>query len=130
MCKKVKLSLFLTRHHSMNKYREWRYVSTILDLGIREVSGQLHAPAALLPGKEPPVPIGKKNGWVPNLVWTLWSTEKSLAPAGNRTTAVQHITRRCARLPRICVIIFKMIHDHILLPADYNSGNVNFITYI
>jgi hypothetical protein len=26
-----------------------------------EVSGQLHAPAALLPGKEPLVPIG---GWV------------------------------------------------------------------
>jgi len=23
-----------------------------------EVNGQLHAPAALLPGKEPPVPIG------------------------------------------------------------------------
>jgi hypothetical protein len=28
-----------------------------------EVSGQLHAPAALPPGKEPPVPIGKEAGW-------------------------------------------------------------------
>jgi hypothetical protein len=28
-----------------------------------EVSGQLHAPAALPPGKEPPVPI-EKGGWV------------------------------------------------------------------
>jgi hypothetical protein len=27
------------------------------------VSGQLLSPAALLPGKEPPVPIGKKAGW-------------------------------------------------------------------
>jgi hypothetical protein len=28
-----------------------------------EVSGQLHAPAALPPGKEPPVPIGQEVGW-------------------------------------------------------------------
>jgi hypothetical protein len=28
-----------------------------------EVSGQLHAPAALPPGKEPPVPIGYEVGW-------------------------------------------------------------------
>jgi hypothetical protein len=30
-----------------------------------EVSGQLHDPAALPPGKEPPVPIGKEAGWAP-----------------------------------------------------------------
>jgi hypothetical protein len=30
-----------------------------------EVSGQLHAPAALPPGKEPLVPIGWGAGWVP-----------------------------------------------------------------
>jgi len=28
-----------------------------------EVSGQLHAPAALLPEKEPPVPTGWEAGW-------------------------------------------------------------------
>jgi hypothetical protein len=28
-----------------------------------EVSGQLHVPAALPPGKEPPVPIGYEGGW-------------------------------------------------------------------
>jgi len=28
-----------------------------------EVSGQLHASAALPQGKEPPVPIGLENGW-------------------------------------------------------------------
>jgi hypothetical protein len=28
-----------------------------------EVSGQLHAPAALPPGEEPPVPIGQEAGW-------------------------------------------------------------------
>jgi len=31
-----------------------------------EVSGQLHAPAALTPGKETLVPIGYETGWVPS----------------------------------------------------------------
>jgi hypothetical protein len=31
------------------------------------VSGQLHAPAALTPGKEPLLPIGQKAGWAPEL---------------------------------------------------------------
>jgi hypothetical protein len=31
-----------------------------------EVSGQLHAPAALLPGIEPLVPIGQETGWIPD----------------------------------------------------------------
>jgi hypothetical protein len=35
------------------------------------VSGQLHAPAALLRGKEPPVPIC----WAPQPVWTTWRRE-------------------------------------------------------
>jgi hypothetical protein len=30
-----------------------------------EVSDQLHAPAALPTGKEPPVPIGYEAGWAP-----------------------------------------------------------------
>jgi len=30
-----------------------------------EVSGQLHAPAAVPPGKEPLVPTGKQAGWAP-----------------------------------------------------------------
>jgi hypothetical protein len=35
-----------------------------------EVSGQLHAPAALPQGKEPLVPIGWEAGRAPELVWT------------------------------------------------------------
>jgi hypothetical protein len=50
------------------------------------VSGQRHAPAALLPrGKEPPVPIEQKAGWAPEPVWTQTLEEKSFAPAGDRT---------------------------------------------
>jgi hypothetical protein len=35
-----------------------------------EVSGQIHAPAALPPGKEPLVTTGKEAGWAPDPVWT------------------------------------------------------------
>jgi hypothetical protein len=58
------------------------------------VSGQLHAPAALPPGEKPPVPIGQEAGWAPEPVSKLWSTEISLAPAGNRIPAVQPVARR------------------------------------
>jgi hypothetical protein len=50
------------------------------------VSGQRHAPAALLPpAKGPPVPIVQEAGWVPEPVWTQRLEEKSFAPAGDRT---------------------------------------------
>jgi hypothetical protein len=42
-----------------------------------EVSGQLHAPAALTPGKEPPAPIEQEGRWAPESVWVLWRREKS-----------------------------------------------------
>jgi hypothetical protein len=50
------------------------------------VSGQRHAPAALLPqGKGPPVPIVQEAGWAPEPVWTQRLEGKSFAPAGERT---------------------------------------------
>jgi hypothetical protein len=42
------------------------------------VSGQLHAPAPLPPGKEPPVPIGQEGGWTPEPIWTTWRRENSI----------------------------------------------------
>jgi hypothetical protein len=54
-----------------------------------EVSGQLRASVALPQGKEPSVTVGWEAGWAPEPVWTLWSTEESLTPAGNRTLAVE-----------------------------------------
>jgi hypothetical protein len=41
-----------------------------------EVSGQLHAPAALPQGKEPLVPIGGEAGCALEPVLTLWNREK------------------------------------------------------
>jgi hypothetical protein len=50
------------------------------------VSGQRHAPAALLPpGKRPPVPIVQEAGWAPEPVWTQRVQEKYFAPAGDGT---------------------------------------------
>jgi hypothetical protein len=68
---------------------EWRYSSTILDLDTRW-SGQLHAPAALSPGKKPPVPVEEEAGRTPEPVWQLWSREKRVAPAGSRTLPSSH----------------------------------------
>jgi hypothetical protein len=45
-----------------------------------EMSGQLHAPAALLPGKEPLVPIGYEAGWAPEPFWTRGGEEKNSQP--------------------------------------------------
>jgi hypothetical protein len=45
------------------------------------VSGQRHAPAALLPpGKGPPVPIVLETGWAPEPVWTQRLEEKNPFP--------------------------------------------------
>jgi len=68
----MKLSLFLTKYHTMKTYPLLNYVPRsgnvlgsrgiaprILDLGIRwKVGGQLHAPATLPPEKEITVLIG------------------------------------------------------------------------
>jgi hypothetical protein len=41
---------------------------------------------ALPPGKGAPVPIVQEAGWAPEPVWTQRLEEKSLAPAGDRTS--------------------------------------------
>lgn len=49
-----------------------------------EVSGQQHAPAALASEEVSPVRTEYKAGSARQLVWSLWKTEKSTAPAANR----------------------------------------------
>jgi hypothetical protein len=55
---KLKLSLCLTKHHAMKSYSSTHSLTSALD----GVSGQLHAPTALPPGKEPPAPSGWRLG--------------------------------------------------------------------
>jgi hypothetical protein len=66
-----------------------------------KVSGPPHTPAALPLRKGPPVPIGDDTGWTPESVWTLWSREKSLAPARNQTPAIQPVTIPTELIPLI-----------------------------
>jgi hypothetical protein len=49
----------------------------------------------LPPGKEPPVPTVQEAGWAPQPVWTQRLEEKSSAPVGARTPAVQSVVRHC-----------------------------------
>jgi hypothetical protein len=62
-------------------YSSYSFSTSALD----GVSGQRHAPAALLPlGKGPPVPIVEEAGWNSEPVWTQRLEEKSFAPPGDR----------------------------------------------
>jgi len=46
-----------------------------------KLHGQPHAPAALLAGKNFPLPIEQGAEWTPERVWAFWRRDKSLAPA-------------------------------------------------
>jgi len=56
-----------------------------------EVSGQLYAPAALPPGKEPLVHIRQEAGRAPGPVWTRCRRGTFPAPTGIRTPLVQSV---------------------------------------
>jgi hypothetical protein len=61
-----------------------------------EVSGELYAPAALPPWKEPAVPIAKEVGWVPEPVWTTWRSENPSPrqDSNSDSLVVQHLVSR------------------------------------
>jgi hypothetical protein len=83
---------------------QWKYSSTIVDLGTRWKCVQLHALAALSPGKEPPAPIGYEAGWAPEPVWTLWREEKSCT-IENRTRVIKPVVRRYTLLIQLIINI-------------------------
>jgi hypothetical protein len=58
-----------------------------------EVSGKLHVPAVLSPGKEPPVPTEQEAAWAPEPVWTRWWREKNpiTDPARKWTSVIQPV---------------------------------------
>jgi hypothetical protein len=70
--KVVPLLNYVPRHEDV--LGEWMYSSTHSETRHwLEVSGQLHGPAALSPGKERPVvPIREEAGYAPELVWKQW----------------------------------------------------------
>jgi hypothetical protein len=56
-----------------------------------EMSGQLHASAALSPGKVTLVPIWYEAGWVPEPVWTRLWRETFPAPIGLEPPIIQPV---------------------------------------
>jgi hypothetical protein len=84
---KLKKKVKQSRYTPWRRLGERRYSSYSFSTSAPDgVSGQRHAPAALLPpGKGPLVSIGQEAGWAPEPVWTQRLEEKSSAPAGDRT---------------------------------------------
>jgi hypothetical protein len=57
---------------------EWMYRSTFSwPRHYLEVSGQLHAPAALFPENIPSYPLDRRARWISEPVWTTWRRENS-----------------------------------------------------
>jgi hypothetical protein len=71
-----------------------------------EVSGQVHASAALLPGNEPPEPIEYEAGWSPEPVWTTWREGKPCPyrDLNSDPSVVQPVASRCTDCanPALC----------------------------
>jgi hypothetical protein len=89
-----------------------------------EVTGKLHAPAALPPGKEPLVHIGSEARWAPEPVWTRWSREEFPAPAGTRTLITQPLAQLCtAELSRLCTNIVAVRIDNFHVVGICNVGS-------
>jgi hypothetical protein len=60
-----------------------------------EMSVQLHTSAALLPRKEIAVPRVQDAGWATELVWMLWSREKSIASVESWTQILSTQPKTC-----------------------------------
>jgi hypothetical protein len=80
------------------------------------VSGQRHAPAALLPpGKGPPVPIVQEAGLAPEAVWTQ-ATGKILCPCRGSNLdrpVVQPVVRHYTDWATLAPYIYIYIHTYI-----------------
>jgi hypothetical protein len=78
-----------------------------------ELSGQLHAPAAIHPGKYPMVLNGWEAVWAPETVWTLWKREKCLTPDRNRPPAVSR--RYIGSSINILIFMFNRLKYELIL---------------
>jgi hypothetical protein len=102
----------------MKAYGEWMYRSTFSWPRQKlEVSGQLHAPAALTPGKEPPVPIEQEVRWTSEPVWTIWRSENSWShrDSNSDSSVVQPVVSRYTDYvipaPRKIYYLMNFIHS-------------------
>jgi hypothetical protein len=64
-----------------------------MTLALDGVESSASCPVRFTPGGRTLVPIEQEADWAPESVRTLWSREKSLVPAVNRTPAVQPVAK-------------------------------------
>jgi hypothetical protein len=109
---------------------KWRCSSTILDIGTRWGWLVNFTTQPLYPrGKSPRSPLEISTGgwWAAEPAWALWNREKSLAPAGNRTPAIQSVA---SRYPYWSVPARTLIGVHIfpkcLFSISYTSYALKF----
>jgi hypothetical protein len=81
---------YLIRHHAMKTYGEWKYSSTILDLGTRWRQVISFTPRPLYHRKEQSVPIG----WMGSRVGLGAVEKRKTSLDGNRTSTVQPVAFR------------------------------------
>jgi hypothetical protein len=87
--KKVKLFLWLNKHHAIRRMGEWRYSSIIIYIDTRWRPAVSRTTRSLLPPrKESSVPIIQKAEWTAAPVCTVWRREKSLVLRANWTPVV------------------------------------------
>jgi hypothetical protein len=91
-----------------------------------EVSGQLHVPAALPPGKETPVPIGYEAGWASETDWTTCRGE-NLSPTGTLTPIPHPASQEPSRLLSEFVNVIEtnfMLEGYRMKRIEHISGHV------
>lgn len=81
------------------------------------MTGQLQWPAALFPGKSPPVPIQWTVGWAPGVVWIVCRKETSLSPAGSWNTI--HLFYSWT---------LQVAHDHSFSHSSFVTVYINSVT--
>jgi hypothetical protein len=66
------------------------FLSSALDVSVVSFTPRLFNPREIILRYQ----LDSRLGGFQESVWTLWRRDKSLAPAGNRTTIVQPVARR------------------------------------
>jgi hypothetical protein len=91
-----------------------------------EHNGQLHASAALPPGKEPSILTTKEDGWDPKPIWSFGGEKNLLPMTGLETRPVGHAACRSVTVSTeifqfICQTHGSLYTSYNCLPFDENS---------
>jgi len=83
-----------------------------------DVSGQNHAPAALLPRKISWHPLNKEAGWSPETVWTYWKGVKSRLRWDSSTRASSPIAKSQYCLCYPTFQRFVIVNANLIIPLN------------